>query len=188
MDIKRTVVAATTAALLTFSLTAVTGCGASSDEDLIRDAITSELESIKTLDEAFLAEMVDGLSADEFTTYGIDPTEFMSSYLAGFDYSIGDISVDGDTATATVTLTCKSFSAYEESLTAKSSDAVQNNDLASMSEDEINKLIGKIMVEALNEVEPATTEPITLEYTKEGNVWTPTAASEEALTNAMLSN
>ena len=41
----------------------------------------------------------------------------MKAYFGGFDYVIDDVTVDGDTATATVTLTCKSFDDYMNAVT-----------------------------------------------------------------------
>lgn len=185
---KRTIAAFAASAVLAFSMIAFVGCGGESDEDVIRGALTEELESIKTLDESFLGSMTSDMDAASFAAYGIDVNEFMSTYLAGFDYSIDSITVEGETANAVVTLTCKSFSAYETALEANTYAAIESNDIASMSEDQINALVGKIMMDSLGQVEPAATDPITIEYEKVDNVWTPTAASEQAITTALLTN
>ena len=36
------------------------------------------------------------LPGDEFEQLGIDPKEYAKSYLEGFDYKIGDVTVDED--------------------------------------------------------------------------------------------
>ena len=56
------------------------------------------------------------LRATEFEQLGIDPKEYAKSYLEGFDYKIGDVTVDEDkgTATAEVTITCKSMNQIVE--------------------------------------------------------------------------
>lgn len=185
---KKIIAAFAASALLTFSAVAFVGCGGESDEDVIRGALTEELESIKTLDEAFLAEMTTGMDASTFASYGIDVNEFMKSYLDGFDYTIDSITVEGDNAKAVVTLTCKSFSAYEAALEANTKKAIETQDVASMSNDQINALVGQIMMDSLKEVQPAATDPITIEYNNVDNTWTPTAASEQAISTALLSN
>lgn len=184
---RRFAAAVAAALLLVFSAGALFGCG-QSDEDAIREALTSELDSIKSQDEAFLSNMAADMDVDDFTTYGIDPQEFITKYLTGFDYTIDSITVDGESATAVVTLTCKSFSSYNAAVTAAADDALATKDISSMNQSELNALVGEIMLSALDNIEPVATDPVNIEYTLEGNTWTPTAASEQAITAAMLAN
>ena len=98
-------------ALLTLSIGMVglAGCsGGTSDEDAIRASLASELDSIKNIDDAFVNEFSESIDMSQLSVYGIDGVEFMKSYLSGFDYAIDSINVDGDSATAQITLTCKS--------------------------------------------------------------------------------
>lgn len=185
---KKMIAAFAATALLAFSAVAFVGCGGESDEDLIRGALTEELETIKTLDDATIAQMTGTMNTSTFATYGIDPSEFMKTYLEGFDYSIDSVTVDGDTAKATVTLTCKSFSAYESTLEANTKKAIETQDVASMNQTQINELVGKIMMDSLKEVQPVACDPITIEYTNADGAWTPTAASEQAISTALLTN
>lgn len=185
---KKMIAAFAATALLAFSAVAFVGCGGESDEDVIRGALTEELDAIKALDDATISEMTADMDASTFAAYGIDASEFMKTYLDGFDYSIDGVTVDGDTAEAVVTLTCKSFSAYEAALEANTQTAVETQDIASMTSDEINALVGQIMMDSLADVEPIACDPITIEYTNEGGTWTPTTASEQAITNALLTN
>lgn len=184
---KRFVAALAAAMMLTFSAGALIGCG-QSDEEVIREALTAELESIKTQDAEFMAEMSAGMDASDFAAYGVDPQEFMAKYLTGFDYSIDSITVDGETATAVVTMTCKSFSAYSDAVEAAATDALTSKDIASMTEADINALAGEIMLSALDGVEPTACAPVTVTYNLVDSTWTPTAASEQAISAALLSN
>jgi len=188
INMKKMIAAFAATALLAFSAVAFVGCGGESDEDLIRGALTEELETIKTLDDATIAEMTSTMNASTFATYGIDPSEFMKTYLEGFDYSIDEVIVDGDTAKATVTLTCKSFSAYESILEANTNKAIETQDISSMNEAQINELVGNIMMDSLKEVQPVACKPFTIEYTNADGEWTPTAASEQAISTALLTN
>ena len=107
------------AALLTLSIGMVglAGCsGGTSDEDAIRASLASELDSIKNIDDAFVNEFSESIDMSQLSVYGIDGVEFMKSYLSGFDYAIDSINVDGDSATAQITLTCKSYTGYLQAL------------------------------------------------------------------------
>lgn len=173
--------------MLTFSAGALIGCG-QSDEEVIREALTAELEGIKTQDADFMAEMTADMDASDFATYGVDPQEFMAKYLTGFDYSIDSVSVDGETATAVVTMTCKSFSAYNDAVEAAANDALTSKDVASMTEADINSLAGEIMLSALDGIESVACAPVTITYNLVDDTWTPSAASEQAISAALLSN
>lgn len=187
MKTKRFAAALAAAMMLTFSAGALIGCG-QSDEEVIREALTAELEGIKTQDADFMAEMTADMDASDFATYGVDPQEFMAKYLTGFDYSIDSISVDGETATAVVTMTCKSFSAYNDAVEAAANDALTSKDVASMTEADINSLAGEIMLSALDGIEPVACAPATITYNLVDDTWTPSAASEQAISAALLSN
>ena len=109
----------TLAALLALSIGMVglAGCSSgTSDEDAIRASLSSELDSIKNIDDAFVNEFSESIDMSQLSVYGIDGVEFMKSYLSGFDYTIDSINVDGDSATAQITLTCKSYTGYLQAL------------------------------------------------------------------------
>ena len=91
------------------------GCSSANPEQAIRDDLTATLDEVKNVDDATIEELMGSVDTSQLEPYGIDGTEFARSLLDGFDYSIGDITVDGDTATAQVSITCKSaMDLYDE--------------------------------------------------------------------------
>lgn len=191
MKIKRLIAVGALALAMAFSACLVAGCSGQSDEEVIRTAITEELDSIKNLDEETVSMLSEGMDVSQLAEFGIDGTEFMTTYLEGFDYSIDGITVDGDTAEAVVTLTCKSYSGFEQALTDAATDLMSNmsfEDMANMSEEELNTLIGQTTMETLKNVEVAPCEPITIEYTKANNTWTPSDSASNDVAVAMMSN
>ena len=135
----------TLAALLALSIGMVglAGCSSgTSDEDAIRASLSSELDSIKNIDDAFVNEFSESIDMSQLSVYGIDGVEFMKSYLSGFDYTIDSINVDGDSATAQITLTCKSYTGYLQALQTAVDEVTADPDaLAALSNDEINQKI-----------------------------------------------
>lgn len=191
MKIKRLIAVGALAVAMAFSACLVAGCSGQSDEEVIRTAITEELDGIKNLDEETVSMLSEGMDVSQLAEFGIDGTEFMTTYLEGFDYSIDGITVDGDTAEAVVTLTCKSYSGFEQALTDAATDLMSNmsfEDMANMSEEELNTLIGQTTMETLKNVEVAPCEPITIEYTKANNTWTPSDSASNDVAVAMMSN
>lgn len=183
--------AAMALALMGACLLGATGCVAPTPEDAIRSSLSQKLDGIKGLDDGFLSELQDDLDVDRFSEYGIDGTEFMRSYFDGFDYSIDDIVVDGDTATATVTLQCRSFSQYRDRLTEAAENLVGDREkLASMSNDEVNAAYGALITETLEGVENAPTAAFTITYKldEDTSTWEPTNAVEYEISSAILTN
>ena len=74
----------------------------------------------------------------------------MKAYFGGFDYRIDDVTVEGDTAKATITLTCKSYQDYVDAIT----EAALN------SEDET--AFGENIMEAVNAIQAREADPLEL--------------------------
>lgn len=84
----------------------LSGCG-QNDEQLIRASVTEALDTFKNPTAESLEKFIDESGADLSTVeqYGVDFTEFLTRTLKHFDYTINDVTVDGDTAEVSVTLT-----------------------------------------------------------------------------------
>lgn len=191
MALRKMVGLALAAMLAIGGLAAVPGCAAPTPEDAIRASLAQRLDGIKGLDEGFLGELQGDLDVDRFSEYGIDGMEFMKGYFEGFDYTIDSITVDGDTATATVTLQCKSFSQYRDKLTAAAKELVGDREkLASMSNDEVNAAYGALITQTLEDVENAPTSSFTITYqlNPDNDTWEPVNAVEHEISSAILTN
>lgn len=184
---KKGIIALLTVAMLAFGGVALVGCGPS-DEEVVRQGVTDELNRLKQLDAELVDELAANAGAEDLAAFGIDAKEFVSTYLSGFDYRIDSVTVDGDMATATVTLTCKSFSAYNDALEAAAAEMANDESLADMSEEELNQKLGQTIMDAIAGVPSAETAPIDLTFELKDNVWSPTSDAERALSEALFSN
>lgn len=164
-----------------------TSCGPN-HEQVIRDQLTSELDSIKNLDESFTSTFASDPSMTELEEFGIDTNEFIAAYLGGFDYRIDDVTVDGDTATATVVLTTKSFSEFNDAVTASLDSLLNDESVYNLSQDELYARLGQAMMDAINSLPTHENEPLQITYELIDNTWTPTADSASAVENALISN
>ena len=103
-----------------FLLLALTGCGPS-NEERIEQAVSQPLEAIKAKDEATLTSLLSDDAKQQISDIGIDPASYMSAYLDGLDYALGPITINKDTATVDLTITCKTtdsiFSALQQKAT-----------------------------------------------------------------------
>lgn len=163
------------AVALVFSLF-LAGCGGTDPEQLIREDLEARLGEVDDLDEV----MVEGLEqsvGDDFDSFGITAEEFSAAYLDGFGYEIGDITVDGDTATAEVTITVKSYNDIMTSLQTEFSEWLYSDAASAItSEEELYHELGRIMIETVQNTE-ATQNTVTVDYTKNGDEWTMDSSS-----------
>ena len=172
-------------ALVAVCLAFLTACGGPSAEDLIREDLTTQFEQVKSGDDE-LMESIESSAGEDFETLGIDASEFASSYLEGFDYSIDDITVDDATAVATVTVKCKSFADIIGDFQTQLYDALDTLDPATATEDDLYKLAGELLMDATNNAEVKETEcEFTYERDDEGT-WSATEDASTELTNALL--
>lgn len=152
---------------------AVTACSpGQSDEDAIKQDLAANLDEIKNADEDAVQDLLANEDTSMFEQLGVDPTEFFSAMLDGFDYTIDSVTVDGDTATASVSVTCKSMSTMQsDAMSAVYALMDDPTEIAGMSEDEIMQLAGQTMMEAIKGSE---THESTYEFTYEkvDGTWT----------------
>lgn len=158
------------AVALVFSLF-LSGCGGTDPEQLIREDLDAALGGADDQVEVRAAGLEETVG-DNFDSLGITAEEFSAAYLDGFGYEIGDITVDGDTATAEVTITVKS---YNDIMSALQSDFAEwlNSDEASAvtSEEELYQELGRMLIEAVQNTEAAQST-LTVDYTKNDDEWT----------------
>lgn len=89
------------------TLGVVAGCAGVNNEELAKQALTSELDKLKSSD-SYAEEILQAMSDDELAemeSTGIDPQKFLKACLAKFDYKINSVAVEGDKATAQVSIT-----------------------------------------------------------------------------------
>ncbi|OUO91477.1 hypothetical protein B5F40_03305 [Gordonibacter sp. An230] len=184
---KRVLAALMTAALVSFGGLTLAGCSQSNSEEIVREGVTEELESLKRLDDSLLDQLSTNAEMIQLTMYGVDPKDFASTYLDGFDYRIDSVTVEGNKATAVVVLTCKSTSVFAETLEAAYEEMANDDSLMDLSPYERNDRIGQVMMETLESIPVAETAPINLEFQLDGNMWTITPESEKSLSTALFS-
>lgn len=183
MKIKRVLACAIMAVALAFGAVALSGCA--NEADQIKQQLAEELDQIKSLSEDALAEIegqVDAETQEIFSEVGITTNDLMTAYLDGFDYSIGDVTVDGDTATAQVTLTAKT----QADLTAAMNAAVENIDYGELIASGDLTLIGTTIIDSLKATGPRQLDPITITLSKVDGQWVDDGSAEEVVAAALL--
>ena len=162
-------------------------CGGPSVEELITNDLTSQFDEIKNGGDDFLSGLEEA-SGDEFEQLGIDPKEYAKSYLEGFDYKIGDVTVDEDkgTATAEVTITCKSMNKIVEDFATQYQEKIAALDTMP-SEDDLYKMVGQVMVDVTKAAKTKDTK-VTFKYSaNEDNEWSADDSATTEMMNAMMS-
>jgi hypothetical protein len=169
------------AALMSFTmLFALVGCG-KSDEDVIKDGLAEELDNFKNIDSDMWKEIIasDGGSLE---SVGLDTKAVITSWTQGFSYEITSVTVDGDTATAEINITCKQLYPVIE---AAQSKLLADPDTATLSSDDITKKIAEIIMQELDNATPVSTT-VSIPLTKSGDTWSEGANAETLYQNALM--
>lgn len=157
---------------------ALGGCSRENPEQEIRADLTANFDEIKEFDEATVSEISSGMDASAFEAYGIAPEDVVRLLLDGFDYEIGSVSVDedGKTATAEVSVTCKSASGVSDAAAQAATELMEEiltdpsgAELLS-DEDAMNARIGQVVLAALDALEIRETT-VEVPYAKTDGVW-----------------
>lgn len=173
-------------AVLVACVVVLSGCGGPSVEELITEDLTTQLDEVKNGGDDFLSGLEEA-SGDEFEQLGIDPKEYAKTYLEGFDYKIGDVTVDEDkgVATAEVSITCKSMNKIVEDFSTQYQEKVAALDTVP-SDDELYKMAGQVMVDVTKATEPRKTTVIFKYTCNDDGEWSADDSVNSEMMDAML--
>ncbi len=166
----------------------LSSCSHQTDEEAIESSIAKRLDGYKNPDSSETANFAARMDIDSLSQYGVSMADFMKAYLDGFDYEITSVEVDEDTAVATVVMRCKSFSGYEAALAAQAEALGSDQQIATMTTDELDQAFGEAILTSLEGVDVRDTDPITITFEKTDNVWMPVSVASDDIAAALLSN
>ena len=159
---------------------AIVGCsGGQSDEQAIKAELDKELGMLKNPTEENLKTLLgDNISQlDQVKAMGIDPIELIQHMFAKFDYSVGDVKVDGDTATAKLTLTnvdlqsvmndVQSNMTSDSEFMAKVTEAASSGDMT-----KVYPLIFEKMYAGIDASDKLVTSDVEMKLDKKDGQWT----------------
>lgn len=152
----------------------LTGCSGANPEEAVRADLTTNLDQIKNLDEATINELAEQMGDAGLEDYGIETVDLIASMAEGFDYTINSVTVDGDTATASVTVTCKSATELMDldydAMTEDLLEAVEAGEVDVSDEASVNAWTGEYLMGLLDALEPAEKD-LDLTYVKGSDGW-----------------
>lgn len=166
----------------------LTGCSGADPEEAIRTDLTANLDQIKNLDDAAIDELAEEMGDTGLEDYGIETSELIASMADGFDYSIESVEVDGDTATANLTVTSKSMSElmnldYDE-MTNDLMSAIESGEVTA-DEEGINAWAGTYIMDLVNGIEPSE-KSLELTYVNGDDGWELDANSNNAVSQIFI--
>lgn len=153
-----------------FLLLGLTGCG-TSNEERIGQAITQPLEAIKAKDEATLSSLLSDDAKQQILDTGIDPIAYISAYLDGFDYALGPIDINKDTATVDLTITCKTTDSIFAALDQKAKEDFESGASANNTEEQTKSEVAENTLDLINAAAPVQHDPITITLHKVDKSW-----------------
>ncbi len=178
-------------ALVAASLTIGLSACAKNDEEQVTADATEVLEAFKNPTQENLKPYFEGSGVDMsvFENNGIDVYEFASHAFENFDYSLGEVKVDGGKATVEVTVKNASLEAAMEAATAdleSTIDQYADVIVGENGEQEFMGILFNKIYEKLNDDPQMVETPVTMTYTKMDDAWHADDASIDQLIEAMF--
>ena len=107
----------------------------------------------------------------QISDIGIDPMSYMSAYLDGFDYALGPITINKDTATADLTITCKTTDSIFAGLEKKATEDFESGASANNTEEQTKSEVAESTLDLINAAPPVQHDPITVTLHKVDKSW-----------------
>ena len=175
---------------LCFGLAACSS-SANSDETAIKTELDKALGALKNPTAESIGELMDDTSTfEEFEKMGVDPIEMLQHLFGKFDYTIDSVKVDGDTATAQLTLTNIDL---EKAITSFTNDMGNDAEFTSQlisayqsgGEAAMYELVFDKMYEYIDNSDELVTSEAELKLTKANGQWQIDENSEVEMISAM---
>ena len=171
-------------------LASCTSSSSSSDASAVQGAIENALAPLQNLDANGVQSTIDNAlgNADfsELEALGAGASNIIASAFDGFDFSVSDVKVTSDTATATLTISCKNPSDIESSVVNATRAAASDVTIDSLSPDKLQSLVDDILAQAIADTPVTKYDPITITLHKKNGTWEIDDASRQAITNIIL--
>lgn len=165
------------------------GCG-KNDEELIRASVSEVMDVFKNPTKENLQKFVneDEMDLSTLEEYDIDIYEFLGHSFKHFDYKINEVTVDGDTASADLTLTNADLGSVVEDATAEITEHIDeyadviNGDNG---RNEFMKIFFNKIYEKLDASEETVSTDATLRLNKVDGEWEVDDSSIDTVVSAM---
>lgn len=164
------------------------------DEAMVRFNLTTVLDAYKNVDKEILSMFIDTADdsgLNQLEANGLDIYEYLGHIFKHFDYEVGDITVNGNKATASVTLTNVNFQNIMDQLSSDvDNDAnfrAQLQEKANSNDEKgFNQVLFNHVYKLIDESNDLVTTKLNLHFTKTGNVWNIDDSSLKDLATAAL--
>ncbi|AEB06167.1 hypothetical protein Corgl_0038 [Coriobacterium glomerans PW2] len=182
---KRSVFAFAVASLMAaLCMVSLSSCGLPVAEGMIARNLSERLDSVKHADEKITDSML-GDASREFRELNIDPKEFAKSFFEAFDYKIEDIEIDGDTATAHVSINCKQLQSFIGHLVVELGSNIKGySDMGNYAK--LKNLMRDSMMKAIKDTETKKTDCTFIYHRGDDGTWNADSdKARDALAHAM---
>lgn len=165
------------------------GCG-KNDEELIRASVSEVMDLFKNPTKENLQGFIneDEIDLSTLEEYDIDIYEFLGHSFKHFDYTINDVTVDGDKASANLMLTNTDLGAVVEETTTEITENIDDYADVLNGENgrkEFMKIFFNKIYEKLDASEETVSTDATLQLNKVDGEWEVDDSSMDAVVSAM---
>ncbi len=166
----------------------LSSCASSNDEQVIEESVKSEFDGLASRSGQTVERVVDYMDLDELGVFGVKGSEFAELLLEDLDYRIDGIEIAEDRAEATVTITCRSYSAFMTTLTEERDAFLTQVEASHTPKAQAALQAGALILETLENTPLEECEPVTIAYVKHGSTWQPSESAHEDIALTLLTS
>ena len=171
-------------------LASCTQPSSSSDASAVASAIDDALTPLQNLDADGVRSTIENTLSEVdlsgLESLGSGAANIIAATFDGFDFSVSEIKVTGDTATATLVISCKNPADIASSVGNAVRSAASDVSIDTLSTDKLQSLIGDMLVQAIDNTPVTTYDPITVTLHKSNGKWELDDSSRQSITNVIL--
>jgi hypothetical protein len=171
------------AAAAVMAAMAMTLAACDNSEQVIREGLNKELSAINDTSSDVYREL--RTSALELEQFGVNADDFLDSWLTGYSYKIGDIKIDGGSATVDAEITIKKLGPVIDEFIAELETLTSGPDSQSLTQSQIMEMSGSLLADTMNNASTETTI-LKLECVRNGNTWEPSPTVDTEFVNAII--
>ncbi len=157
----------------------LTACDNTPEEEAIQLAFSNEIDSARAYDPDVVEELEESADLKSYIetleAAGIDTETLWNAVFQHFDYTIEDVTVDGNSAIITMTATNADFTQILDDVTAQAGDWLTTEDGAELFASDQSAALGTIASMAIDAIAaedaPTTTETVRVMLQKVDGNW-----------------
>jgi hypothetical protein len=162
---------------------AMAGCARDAGEVAVEHSFEADLVALKDPGSPITEQVKEKIGGLE--SYGIDLDAFVADWLGTIEYMIGDVTIEGDTASLSAVIECRQLGPAVDRFANEVGEFISDPAIGEKSQAEVHDGIAKLFNQSMAGEQPASLS-VVLDYILRGGEWMKAASWDETVVSALI--